>query len=150
MWTAASVLACALSVLGRSESSMPPIQLIDVAPPGSSVGAEAFVRSGTIYVITSSSVFQSALSSRVGCSASNAFRKLASILAHEQWHVRHGPDEKGAYQHQLITLIQLGLHPGSSVYHDVQTSMLRIVALRKRNGPEPNGPEHLLARITPF
>ena len=155
MWTAAAVLACALSVLGRSEASMAPIQLVDVAPPGSSVGAEAYVRSGTIYLITSSSVFQDALSSRIGCSATNAIRKLASILAHEQWHVRHGPDEKAAYQHQLITLIQLGLHPGSGVYRDVQTSMLRIVALRKRNapepnGPEPNGPEHLLARITPF
>ena len=30
MGTAASVLACALSVLGRSEASMPPIELIDM------------------------------------------------------------------------------------------------------------------------
>ena len=33
MWTAASVLACALSVLGRSEANMPRIELIDNAPP---------------------------------------------------------------------------------------------------------------------
>ena len=32
MWSAASVLACTLSVLGRSEASMPRIELIDVAP----------------------------------------------------------------------------------------------------------------------
>ena len=65
MWSAASVLACALSVFGRSEASMPPIKLIDLAPPGVSAGAEAFVRSGTIYLITSSSVFQEALRSRI-------------------------------------------------------------------------------------
>jgi hypothetical protein len=144
MWTAASVLACALSVFGRSEASMPPIKLIDVAPPDVSVGAEAFVRSGTIHLITSSSVFQTALSSR-DCSPSLPMRKLASILAHERWHVRHGADEKGAYEHQLITLIQLGLAPGSGVYHEVQVSMLRVLEARKRNRPE-----QLLATITPF
>jgi hypothetical protein len=144
MWTAASVLACALSVLGRSEASLPPIKLIDLAPPEVSAGAEAFVRSGTIHLITSSSVFQSALSSR-GCSASLPMRKLASILAHEHWHVRHGADERGAYQYQLITLIQLGLPPGSGVYHEVQVSMLRVLEARKKNRPDL-----LLARIDPF
>jgi hypothetical protein len=138
MWTAASVLACALSVLGRSEQSMPPIELIDIAPPGVSVGAEAFVSldSRTIYLITSSSVFQDALKERKHCSDSVIMRKLASILAHEEWHVRHGPDERAAYEQQLITLIRLGIQPGSGMYRSVQVSMQRVIEARKRNKPE--------------
>jgi hypothetical protein len=137
MWSAASVLACALSVLGRSESSMPRIELIDVAPIDVSVGAEAFVRrdTGTIYLVTSSGVFQAALS-RTHCSDWVAMRKLASILAHEEWHVRHGSDEKKAYEYQLLTLIRLGEQPGSGVYHAVQVSMHRILEARKRDRPE--------------
>ena len=74
-----------------------------------------------------------------------AMRKLASILAHEEWHVRHGPDEKAAYERQLITLIQLGLQPGSGVYREVQLSMVRVIEARKRNKPE-----RVLASITLF
>jgi hypothetical protein len=148
MWNAAAVLACALSVLGRSESSMPRIELIDIAPPEVSVGAEAYVArdTNTIYLITSSSVFQTALRSRSQqCNDSVAIRKLASILAHEEWHVRHGPDEKSAYERQLITLIRLGLQPGSGVYREVQLSMVRVLEARKRNKPE-----RLLAGLTLF
>ena len=149
MWTAASVLACALSVLGRG-ADMPRIELIDVAPPYVSNGAEAFVRRDnlTIYLITSSSVFQTALKSRVGCSASTEMQKLASILAHEAWHVRHGPDEKSAYEYQLITLIQLGVSPESGTYRSVQVSMLRVLEARKRN--KRNKPERLLAGLALF
>jgi len=137
MLTAASVVVCALSLLGRSEARMPRIELIDVAPPEVSVGAEAFVRrdTGTIYLITSSNVFQDALS-RGDCNESVVMRKLASILAHEEWHVRHGADEKGAYEYQLITLIRLGEQPGSGVFRSVQASMLRILEARKRGKPE--------------
>jgi hypothetical protein len=139
MWTAASVLACALSLLGRSESSMPRIELIEAAPADVSFGTEAFVRRGgsTIYLITSSVVFRWALSTQPPCGGESIpFRKLASVLAHEEWHVRHGPDEQHAYEHQLITLIRLGLPPGTGVYHDVQTSMLRVIAQRKRSAPK--------------
>src|SRR4029078_13499144 len=117
MWTAASVVACALAVLGRSEKSMPRIELIDIAPPGVSVGAEVFVRpgSGAIYLITSSAVFQTALKARMHCSESMAMRKLASILAHEEWHIRHGSDEREAYEYQLLTLICLGLYTGTYI-----------------------------------
>ena len=138
MGTAASVLACALSVLGRSEASMPPIELIDMAPPDVSSNAEAFVRrdTGTIYLITSSAVFKNAATVRDQCGYSDAMRKLASILAHEEWHVRHGPDEKAAYEHQLITLIRLGVGPGTGIYRSVQVSMLKVLEARKRNRPE--------------
>jgi hypothetical protein len=138
MGTAASVLACALSVLGRSEASMPPIELIDMAPPDVSSNAEAFVRrdTGTIYLITSSAVFKNAATVRDQCGYSDAMRKLASILAHEEWHVRHGPDEKAAYEQQLITLIRLGVGPGTGIYRSVQVSMLKVLDARKRNRPE--------------
>jgi hypothetical protein len=138
MWSAASVLACALSVLGRSESSMPRIELIDVAPREVSVGAEAFVgrETSTIYLITSSPVFRSAMRLRSHCSDTPEIRKIASILAHEEWHVRHGPDEREAYHYQLITLIRLGSPPGTGLYSAVQTSMLRILDQRKKNRPE--------------
>ena len=138
MSIAASVLACALSVLGRTEASMPPIELIDIAPPGVSAGAEAFVLpgSGTIHVITSSAVFRDAAQVGRQCGYSGAMRKLASILAHEEWHVRHGPGEKAAYEYQLITLIRLGVGPGTGIYRSVQISMIKVLDIQKRNQPE--------------
>jgi hypothetical protein len=138
MWSAASVLACALSVLGRSQASMPPIQLIEVAPPEVSAGAEAFVRrsTGTIYLITSSAVFREASTRGDYCGDVVAHRKLASILAHEEWHVRHGPDEKSAYEYQLITLIRLGIGPTNMVYQSVQRSMRQVLKYQKLQRPE--------------
>ena len=138
MWSAASVLVCALSVLGRSERSMPQIELIEVVPPEASAGVEAFVRrgTGTIYLITSSPVFRDAADAPTACGESVAVKKLASILAHEEWHVRHGPDEKGAYQSQLLTLLRLGVRPDTAVYRAVQTAMLTVLGAQKRNRPE--------------
>ena len=137
MWSAASVLACALSVLGRSEASMPPNELVEIAPPGVSVNAEAFVLQGrrTIYLITSSRAFREA-SGNSDCGYSDATRKLASILAHEEWHVKHGSDEKGAYEWQLLTLLRLGLTPGTGVYREVQVSMIKVLDARKRERPD--------------
>jgi len=138
MWSAASVLVCAMSVLGRSERSMPPVELIEVVPPDATAGVEAFVRqnTGTIYLITSSPVFRDAANAPMACGESIAVKKLASILAHEEWHVRHGPDEKGAYQNQLLTLLRLGVLPDAAVYRAVRRSMLTVLDARKRNRPE--------------
>jgi hypothetical protein len=144
MWTAASVLVCALAVLGRSERSMPPIELIEIAPPDVSVGAEAFVRheTKTIYLITTSPVFRGAAEAgRDRCETSLEIKKLASILAHEEWHIRHGRDEESAYQWQLITLLRLGVPTSSALYLNVQKSMLTVLRHQKRNRPE-----RLLAR----
>jgi hypothetical protein len=138
MWSAASVLVCALNVLGRSQASMPPIELIESAPPGVSAGAEAFVLRSTltIYLITSSAVFRDAAGTRRTCTESPAMKKLASILAHEEWHILHGPDEKAAYERQLITLITLGIDPGSGLYRDVHNSMRAVLKARKRAAPQ--------------
>jgi hypothetical protein len=138
MWSAASVLVCALGVLGRSERSMPPIELIEVAPPDVSAGAEAFVRqgTGTIYLITSSPAFREAADARGRCGASPAVKKLASILAHEEWHVLHGRDEKRAYETQLATLVRLGVQPDSGLFWSVRRSMSTVLERQKRNRPD--------------
>jgi len=130
MWSAASVLVCVLDVLGRSAGTFPPIVLLDVRPPEVSSQAEAFVRSGdeTIYLITVSSTFQSARRSTNKCANYDALRKLASVLVHEEWHIRHGRDERGAYAAQLTTLRALSTGPGNPVYAEVIRSMRAALA----------------------
>jgi hypothetical protein len=136
MFSAASALVCALAMLNRSEAALPPIQILDTAPPYVSVGTEAFVRHDTIYIIGSSAVVRDAAGSRGRCGDPMAVKKLASILVHEEWHVMHPGDEQGAYYRQLIALQQLGIAPGSSLYRDVQLAMQRVMQLRKRDKPE--------------
>jgi hypothetical protein len=140
MFSAAAVVVCALALLGRSERTMPPIELVEVAPH-LSAGVEAFVREPyrTIYLVTSSPVFQEAQRSREACDSEIAMKKLASILAHEEWHVKHGPDERAAYEAQLTTLLRLGVQPGSGLYIGVVRSMLTV--LKKR----PDKPDMMLA-----
>jgi hypothetical protein len=138
MWTAAAAIVCALGMLHRSESSMPRIEILETAPPHVSTGAEAFVQRNpdTIFIIASSAVVRDAASRRGGCGDLLAVKKLASILIHEEAHLRYGADEKQAYQRQLIMLIQLGLGPESSVYRDVHRSMVRVLDVRRRNKAE--------------
>src|SRR5688500_5026248 len=101
MSTAATVLVCALNLLGRSPGSLPPIVLLEARPPGVSANAEAFVRRkpDTIYLVTSTPAFRAA---RLG--DRDALKKIASIIAHEEWHVLHGSAEQPAYEMQLTTL----------------------------------------------
>jgi hypothetical protein len=141
MPSAATVVACALALLGRSTNTMPPIELVDVVPKDASAEVEAFVRppGNTIYLVTSSPVFREAQRSRAECGDWFALQKLASILAHEEWHVRHGSDEKGAYQAQLTTLLRIGVAPDKAVYTSVLRSMLAV--LKKRD----EKPEMVLA-----
>jgi hypothetical protein len=142
MPTAAAVIACALALLGKSERNMPRIELVDTVPIEASAQAEAFVRpsDNTIYIVTSSPVFRTLLASRSDCGDFVALKKLASIIAHEEWHIRHGSDERGAYQAQLTTLLWLGVHPDNSLYTSVVRSMLAVVKKRQEK------PEMILAR----
>lgn len=139
MWTAASALVCALTVLNRSEATFPRIEILDVAPAYVSVGTEAFVRhsTNTIYLIASSVVMRDAAGRHAGeCGDLFAVKKLASILIHEEWHLQHGPDEERAYQRQLTALTQLGLGPGSAVYADVRRAMHHVLERKKRSDTE--------------
>ena len=141
MPTAAAVVACALVLLGKSERALPKIVLLDAAPQHASAQTEAFVSlpDPNIYLVTSSPVFRAAMGSRTRCGTSTGLKKLASIIAHEEWHVRHGPDERGAYEKQLSTLLQLGVAPDTSLYVGVVRSMAAV--LKKRN----QKPEMVLA-----
>ena len=132
MQSAAAIIACALSLLGRSERTMPPITLVEAPPKHASIQAEAFVSlpDPHIYVVTTSPTFQEAMRSRSSCSENSVMKKLSSILAHEEWHLLHGPDESGAYDAQLLALTRLGRGPGSTLYDEVSRS--KRSALRTR------------------
>lgn len=125
MWTAEAVLVCALSMLGRPQSSFPPIEFVDRAQVTASAGAEAYVRrdEGRIYLITSSDTFRDARASQDRCGNTMAIRKIASVLIHEEVHLRQGGDEKAAYEAQLTILTALGSGPGSPPYSSVRRAM---------------------------
>jgi hypothetical protein len=144
MPSAAAIVACALALLGRSEKTMAPIVLVDTIPREASAQVEAYVRPSdkTIYIVTTGPVFRESQRSRAECGDSIALKKLASIIAHEQWHVRNGSDERGAYHEQLSTLLRLGVQPGNPLYGSVQRSMAAV--LKRRN----EKPEMVLAAGT--
>jgi hypothetical protein len=125
MWTAETVLVCALSVLHRSAASFPPIEFVDTRPAYVSPNADAYVPHGgtRIYLITTSPAFIRARHAVYKCGELNAIRKIASVLVHEEWHVRHGSDEAGAYAAQLTTLVALDAGPGNPLYSEVNRSM---------------------------
>ena len=130
MLSAASVLVCALEVLGSAAGTLPAIQFVDVAPSHASAHVEAFVplNSSTIFLLTSSRVFRRVQQSQ--CTDLEATRKLASIIVHEEWHVRYGSDERGAYQAQLDTLIRLGARADGALFRGVLRSMQTVLATR--------------------
>ena len=132
MFSAAAVLVCALDALGRSAATLPPIELVEVAPPEASRMVEGFVRphSGVISLVTTSLTF--ALAKESHCGVRYAVFKLASIIVHEEWHVLHGADERGAYQAQLMALMRLGVPSDSRLYSGVVLSMNAALAARAR------------------
>lgn len=136
MWTAEAVLVCALTMLGRSERSFPPIQFVDSVPAGASAGAEAFVRVNDphIYVVTSSPLFQRLQRAADRCGELMALRKLASVLVHEERHAVQHASETDAYAAQLTALTALGSGPGTPLFTEVRTAMRHTLAKRR---PEP-------------
>ena len=134
MWTAEVVLVCALNLLGRSLASFPPIELVSSIPAGVSPNAEAYVRQNDqrIYLVTTSATFREGRESRDRCSDLRAVRKLASVLIHEEAHLRQGADEKTAYQAQLTMLSALGSGPGSPSYQAVMRAMRQTLDQERR------------------
>lgn len=125
MWTADTVLVCALTLLNRSPRSFPPIELVDSRPAYVSAEADGYVTAdhARIYLITTSAAFDRARRALYRCGEFDALRKIASVLIHEEWHVRNGSDESGAYVAQLSTLAYLGAGPGHWLYREVRRSM---------------------------
>jgi hypothetical protein len=79
------------------------------------------------YLITSTPAFVRAKNAPCKCGNVDVIRKIASLLVHEEWHVRHGDDEAGAYVAQLSTLIALDAGPGHPLYREVTTSMQHAI-----------------------
>lgn len=132
MSTAALVLVCALDVLGRTAQSLPPIRIIEQRPPQASANAEAFVwrGDGTIHLIATAPAFVAAHRSAAvvpRCRNREAFAVLASIIVHEESHVRHGPEEARAYHAQLTALRSMGYGPGSGPFSRVWQSMVAVI-----------------------
>jgi hypothetical protein len=137
MLTAAAVVVCALDLLGRSVTSAAPIRFLDNPPGAASPNAEAFVMRDpdTIYLITSAAAFREAQTSRSEGGRREGCLKVASIIVHEEWHLKHGDDEEGAYQAQLMTLIVL--NASSPLITSVRRSMTAVLsAQRARPKPE--------------
>ena len=136
MWTAEAVLVCALTLLGRSESSFPPIHFVSVVPADVSAEAEAFTRINDrhIYLVTSGYLFRRLQADDYRCGDLAAVRKLASVLVHEEAHVVRMANERDAYTAQLTALAALGAGPGSVLYTEVRRSMRHALA---RGRPEP-------------
>ena len=125
MWTAEVVLLCALEVLGRSASSFPPIALVATAPAHASPGVEAYVGpwDKKIYLVTTSGTFRRLIENNARCGDVMAARKLASVLIHEELHIRQNADERTAYEAQLVRLIMMGSGVGTPPYQEVFRAM---------------------------
>jgi hypothetical protein len=151
MTVAGFVLVCALDLLGRSAERLPPIVIVDERPPDASSSAGAFVRRGehAIYLIASASPFKAAMESnreKAQCRNMDTLRLIASMIVHEEWHIEHGSDERGAYFAQLTELQRLGSNPGRWPYEAVRRAMQQVVdgeAQRLRQA------SRLAARATP-
>lgn len=138
MWTADVVLLCALELLGRPASSLPPIAFVRSAPAEASAGVEAYVGRGdrTIYLVITGPNFRVLMNDKQRCRDTNAARKLASVLVHEEAHIRHGANERAAYEKQLVTLTALGAGIGSPPYQEAFRAMQHTL---KRQQQAPAG-----------
>jgi hypothetical protein len=127
MLSAAAVVVCALGLLGRSGPGTVPIKTIDQAPRGASQFVQGFLtrEPDTIYLVTSTNHFRDAQRGDT-----DALRQIASTIVHEEWHVLHGADEKGAYEAQLTALTYLGA--SSNLIGAVRKSMLVVLETQKR------------------
>jgi hypothetical protein len=128
VWSAETVLVCALTLLSRPIASFPPIQLVGSRPAYVSSQADAYVleHEPRIYLLTNSASFLRARRADSRCGDLQALRKIASVLVHEEWHVRHGGDEAAAYAAQLTTLASLNAGPGTSLYAGVVKAMQAV------------------------
>jgi len=100
----------AIRLLGWHRADTPHIELVTNKPREVSAMAEAWVRftdtgraEPTIYVWTGSETYRDAAGGNY-----QALVRLAGVLVHERWHVRHGRDHVGAYNAQLSMMQYLG------------------------------------------
>jgi hypothetical protein len=135
MLTAAAVVVCALDLLGRSQASVP-IRFLETPPRGASRNVEAFVtrHPDTIYLITTTDAFQSARRGPYERGSNEGCRHIAGVIVHEEWHLRNGDDEEGAYLAQLTALASLGA--SNAMLGGVRRSMMFVLDQQKRRRRE--------------
>jgi hypothetical protein len=126
------VLVCALELLGRSASTFPPIEILERKPSTLSANATAFADYDTrvIYLIATEppfSIARAAQGSAKECRGRDALRLVASTIVHEEWHLEHGRDERGAYEAQLMALQLLGVDPSGPTYRTVKLAMASVL-----------------------
>ena len=132
MWSAETVFVCALALLGRTAQSFPAVQFIEKVPVGVSPSAEAYVlaEEKRVVLITSAWAFRVAEQALNRCGQIDAIRQIAGVLAHEEWHVRHGLDEEGAYDAQLTALTSVGAGP--MLFNSVMRAKRRVADESRR------------------
>lgn len=144
MWSAETVLVCALALIGQRVDAVP-VTLLAVPPSDVSARADGFVRDGDprIYLITGTAAFRSAQRAADRCGRLQDLRKIASVIVHEEWHLAHPGDEAGAYQAQLAALVRTGAGPGNVLYAEVGRAMRTTLAAHGSDPrrPRPGGSE---------
>jgi hypothetical protein len=133
MWSAETVVVCALTLLSRNVESFPPVEFVTIRPAHVSADAEAFVeRQDTrIFMIITTRAFSRARTAPDRCGDLQAIRKVASILIHEEWHVRHTDNEAEAYTAQLTALHSMNAGPGNPLYSEVSRAMRAALSRRR-------------------
>ena len=123
----------AIQLAGPSVAGLP-VVLATKPPDGASDGVEAWLLRGQderprqIVVYGESETFRCA--SGVSRQDYQCLLKVASLIVHEAWHYRNGPEEARAYAAQIEFLV---LHGGSStMVSGVRRAQARIVAARRR------------------
>jgi hypothetical protein len=151
VWSAETVFVCALALLGRTEQSFPPVQFVENVPEGVSPLAAGYVpdTEARIVVITSTSAFMKARGAIDRCGQLEALREIAGVLAHEEWHVRHGPDERRAYEAQLTALLYAGADWNSPLFHKVTRAKQAVGRASKRVADARAAEERRLALQRP-
>jgi hypothetical protein len=133
VWSAETVFVCALSLLGRAEASFPAVEFVEKTPVGVSKLAQAYTKiaEGRIVIVTSTVAFLNARRAEHQCGDIEAIREIAGVLAHEESHVRHGPDEARAYDTQLTALLLVGADQNGPLYHKVMRAKQAVMAASK-------------------
>jgi hypothetical protein len=102
----AKPIARAVMLLGWSDHDVPRVEVVDKRPSDASPTVEAWIRYDPngqpipiIYILSNTEVYRDAVGTDY-----QALVRLAGMLVHERWHLRYGPDEKGAYSAQLSAM----------------------------------------------
>jgi hypothetical protein len=128
-------VAEAVRLLGWRGDDVPRIEMVDGRPPDVTATAEAWVRYNgdgsavpIIYLANDSLVYRDAAAMEY-----QHLVRLAGILAHERWHMRHGLDEVAAYSAQLSAMADL--HANSLYLTEVRLALARVRQQTKKPVP---------------